>query len=245
VYDTYETTDPVDFVRGEALIAQIYESLRANPELFKKTLFVITYDEHGGCYDHVPPPTNVPPPGDPKGLWAKLVGVFFNRKAQQFDFRMLGLRVPTVIVSPLIDKNTVKSTVFDHSAIPATVRKLFAPKQPPLTKRDAWSATFEDVINRAEVRDDMPDLSGYAALQPYVPHEELEKLLSNPPADQRPTPEYYDELVQLSDKVGRRLRMQGMKQAPVFSRASKRWRAHEVTDAFREKAYEARGKTEK
>lgn len=244
-YDTYETKEPVDFVRGEALIAQVYESLRANPELFKKTLLVITYDEHGGCYDHVPPPTDVPAPGDAKGWWAKLVGVFFNRKAQQFNFQMLGLRVPTVIVSPLIDKSTVKSTIFDHSAIPATVRKLFAPSQPPLTKRDAWSATFDDVINRSEPRTDLPDLSQFAALQPYVPHEELENLLSNPPTDQRPVPEYYDELVQLSDKVGRRLRMQGSKDAPVFSMAPKRWRAHNVTDAFRERAYESRGKSQK
>jgi phospholipase C len=213
--------------------------------LFEKTLFVITYDEHGGCYDHVPPPTDVPPPSDKKKIFAKLIDVFFKREAKAFDFRMLGLRVPTVIVSPLIDKYTVEKTVFDHSAIPATVRKLFARSQPPLTKRDAWSATFDAVINRSSARTDLPDLSSFANLQPYVPHEELEELLSNPPVDSRPTPEYYDELVQLSDKVGRRLRLQGVKEAPVFQRAPSRWRAHNVTDAFRDRAYEARGEVQK
>jgi phospholipase C len=255
LYDSYDTDEPVDFVRGEALIAQVYESLRANPELFAKTLFVITYDEHGGCYDHVPPPTDVPPPGDAKAFWAKALGWLWRRKAKHFDFRMLGLRVPTVIVSPLIDANTVPTTVFDHSAIPATVRKLFASSQPPLTGRDAWSATFDDVVNRADARTDLPDLSAYATVQPYVPHDELEHLLREPPPDQRVVPEYYDELVQLSDKVGRRLRMQramarnapdeGAGTPPMWSVAPKRWRAHSVTDAFRDWSYQARGNRQK
>ena len=69
---------------GEELIAQAYIALRASPH-WKKTLLIITYDEHGGCYDHVPPPPAVPPDAhQPDG----------------FEFNRYGVRVPAVIVSP-------------------------------------------------------------------------------------------------------------------------------------------------
>jgi phospholipase C len=63
VYDTYPDGADTDFARGEALVASVYEALRANPDTFNRTILLITYDEHGGLYDHLPPPTGIPSPG--------------------------------------------------------------------------------------------------------------------------------------------------------------------------------------
>src|SRR5664279_4097519 len=55
-YDGYNEGTDTDFQRAEALIATVYEALRDRPELFERCLLLVTYDEHGGLYDHVPPP---------------------------------------------------------------------------------------------------------------------------------------------------------------------------------------------
>ncbi|GAB2791753.1 alkaline phosphatase family protein [Amycolatopsis magusensis] len=115
------TTGDAGFTAGEALIGRIYNALAARPEVFEKTLFLITYDEHGGFFDHVPPRQHLSPlPPAENG----------------FDFRVSGVRVPAVAVSPLIPKGTIDNTFYDHSAIPKTVRNRFAPHLPPLTVRD-------------------------------------------------------------------------------------------------------------
>jgi phospholipase C len=155
-----------DFQRGERLIAWIYETLRNKPQVFNKTIFIITYDEHGGFYDHVPPPTNAvaPTPIDMpqrKSDWPLFVGWFIEQPTSHFKFTVLGPRVPAVVVSPLI-KPQVDRTIYDHSAIPATVRKLFAPTTKPLSEREAKSPTLEHLWNERTVRGDLPDLSTIA-----------------------------------------------------------------------------------
>ncbi len=112
---------PHDVRLGEHLIADVYEAVRASP-LWKKTLLAVLYDEHGGFYDHVPPPPAVNPDG----------------KVSQdppFDFKRAGLRVPAVLISPFIPKGTVDSTVYDHASLPATVKTLFG-LDDFLTERD-------------------------------------------------------------------------------------------------------------
>ena len=71
----------------------MYGALRGGPG-WAQTLLVITYDEHGGCYDHVPPPAGATPPDNDAGEF-------------EFDFTRFGVRVPTVLVSPLIPAGTV------------------------------------------------------------------------------------------------------------------------------------------
>ena len=112
---------------GEALIKFVYESIRQSP-IWETSLLVIVYDEHGGFYDNVKPPPAIPP-GDliPKGQ--EMLNSYC------FDFSRYGLRVPAVIVSPLIPKGTVDHTVYDHSSILATLERMLGMK--PLTKRDA------------------------------------------------------------------------------------------------------------
>src|SRR5215469_4005062 len=82
-----------DVALGEALIQQVYEVLRSGPG-WNQSLLIITYDEHGGLYDHVPPPATAVPPDDSPG-------------ESGFDFTRFGVRVPAVLVSPLIAPGTI------------------------------------------------------------------------------------------------------------------------------------------
>lgn len=106
---------PHDVRYGERLIARTYDALRSSPG-WKKTLFLILYDEHGGIYDHVKPPAAVQPgPPYPDG----------------FKFDRYGVRVPAVIVSPWIKPGSIvrrpeKSKYpFDHTSVIKTLSNLF------------------------------------------------------------------------------------------------------------------------
>jgi phospholipase C len=127
---------------GEALIATVYNALR-NGKNWKNTLLLITYDEHGGIFDHVPPP-KVAPSAANSGL--PDVPPSIN---PAFDFRRLGVRVPAVFVSPRIAPNTVISdSDYEHCSIVATVRKLFCGvnAQEPFNWREAQAPTFENIL---------------------------------------------------------------------------------------------------
>ena len=89
-----------DVRAGEALIARVYNALRANEELFASTLLVITFDEHGGFYDSVAPPAAVPP----------------DEHRGEYDFSRLGVRVPTILVSPFASAKT-SHRVYDHTSL--------------------------------------------------------------------------------------------------------------------------------
>jgi phospholipase C len=90
---------PSDLRRGEALVAEVYNVLRANEELWGSTLLVLLFDEHGGFYDHVPPPAALPPDED----------------RQEYTFDRYGVRVPALLISPWVER-TVVSTEFDHTS---------------------------------------------------------------------------------------------------------------------------------
>uniref|UniRef100_A0ACD5XEH3 Uncharacterized protein n=1 Tax=Avena sativa TaxID=4498 RepID=A0ACD5XEH3_AVESA len=144
-----------DVYQGQMFIKEIYETLRASPQ-WNETLMIITYDEHGGFFDHVPTPVDgVPSPDD-------IVGP----APYNFTFNRLGVRVPAIMISPWIEKGTVvhgangptPTSQYEHSSIPATVKKLFNLPQDFLTKRDAWAGTFEGVVQtRTEPRTDCPE----------------------------------------------------------------------------------------
>jgi phospholipase C len=129
---------------GEQFLHDVYYALYGS-KLWPNTLLIVTYDEHGGCYDHVPPPENAVAPDDSPG-------------EDGFDFRRFGLRVPTVLVSPLIPAGTVfrtaSSTPFDHTSILATVEKRFGVA--PLTARDAAAPDVGGVLTLAAPRTDDP-----------------------------------------------------------------------------------------
>lgn len=112
-------------------------------------MLLLTFDEHGGLYDHVPPPQNVPRPDKIKS----------KHKSWSFDFTSLGVRVPALVISPYVPKGTVltkqalSNKIFEHSSVPATIKKIFGLKN-FLTKRDEWAATFEDVASLDNPRSD-------------------------------------------------------------------------------------------
>ena len=90
---------PSDLKAGQDLVLKLFNAVAGGPK-WKKTLLVITYDEHGGFFDHVAPPAA---PDD--------------RPA----FRSYGPRVPAIVVSPFVKKGTVSSTVFDHASVIKTI----------------------------------------------------------------------------------------------------------------------------
>lgn len=103
-----------DVFDGEELIAEVYRTLATRPDLFRKTLLVIVYDEHGGLFDHVLPPVAESPDG-------------LMNNPERFRFDRLGVRVPAVVVSPWIKSGTVLSKTFDHTSLIAAARKMFTP----------------------------------------------------------------------------------------------------------------------
>jgi phospholipase C len=133
---------PHDVIYAEQLIAKVYNTLRQSPN-WNSTLFVITYDEHGGCFDHAPPPVAVPP-GD-------------HLAREEFAFDRYGVRVPAVLISPYIRAGTILRAPrnpmapdlpiypFDHTSIIATVRKCFR-LGGPLTARDAAAPDLDCVL---------------------------------------------------------------------------------------------------
>jgi phospholipase C len=143
---------------GEQLIYDTYEALRTGPD-WDSTLLIVTYDEHGGCFDHVAPPTGATPPDSTAGEFG-------------FDFTRFGLRVPTVLVSPLIAAGTVwrvptGTTPLDHTSILKTVENRWS--VPALTARDAAAPDVSAALTLTTPRTDDP-LTGVVVPQsPAVP----------------------------------------------------------------------------
>ncbi|HEY2507625.1 MAG TPA: alkaline phosphatase family protein [Streptosporangiaceae bacterium] len=134
-----------DVALGEALIQQVYQALRSGPA-WNQTLLIITYDEHGGCYDHVPPPTGATPPDATPGEYG-------------FDFTRFGLRVPAVLVSPLIPASTIYrvpegSAPIDHTSVLKTIETRFG--LPALTARDAAAPDLGGALTLTTPRTDDP-----------------------------------------------------------------------------------------
>jgi phospholipase C len=133
-----------DVSAGEQFLHDIYYTLYGST-IWPKTLLIITYDEHGGCYDHVPPPENAVAPDNSPG-------------EAGFDFKRFGVRVPTILVSPLIPAGTVfrsaTATPFDHTSILATLEKRFAIA--PLTARDAAAPDVGSALTLTVPRTDDP-----------------------------------------------------------------------------------------
>jgi phospholipase C len=145
---------PIDATGGELLLMQVYNLLR-NSTSWDSTLLIITYDEHGGTYDHVPPPKATPPGtvniGNPPPMAVPTADVpdqlvsSHDTASIGFDYTLFGGRVPAIVVSPYIGAGTTvgkQNQTFDHSSIVKTVWNLFSLSASPsivssLTARDA------------------------------------------------------------------------------------------------------------
>lgn len=154
---------PHNVVYGEQLIAEVYNALRGSP-CWDKTLFIITFDEHGGCYDHVPPPAAVAP----DGIVANPYG---------FEFDAYGVRVPAVIVSPYIPAGSKVRPVacagaapypFDHTSIIRTLCEVFALGD-GLTARDKAAPSLMSALTLAAPDNGGPLSIQASAVQPTAP----------------------------------------------------------------------------
>jgi phospholipase C len=133
---------PEDVRFGEHLIADVYDALAANANLFQETALIVTYDEHGGFFEHVgpgpapnPDGQNSPNPDD---------GAAFT--VPPFAFDRLGLRVPAVIVSPWISKGRVLDRKLQHTSVIKTATELFG-LAGPLNQRDKSASSFADLFS--------------------------------------------------------------------------------------------------
>jgi phospholipase C len=144
-FTTQSQENPQNIVLGEALLAQVVQAIGASP-LWPSTLFILAYDEHGGYYDHVPPPPALAPDG---------TGPLVNPGESSYDgFGRYGFRVPSVVVSPYAKRNHVSHVLYDHTSVLATLERKW--NLPALTYRDANANDLTDFL----------DLGAMAAGQP-------------------------------------------------------------------------------
>ena len=144
---------PRNMKLGENLIRSVYESLTANEESWNKTLFILTFDEHVGSFDHVSPPWGATPP------WGE--GTPPETLQKDFKFDRFGARIPTILISPHISRGTVfraeGDVPYDHTSIAATFlnRHNIEKSKWGLGERMAKAPTFENQIDLAEPRTDL------------------------------------------------------------------------------------------
>jgi phospholipase C len=148
-----------DVREGEKFLAIIYKAFRASPR-WLDSLLVVVYDEHGGLYDHVPPPSdNVAIPSPPESLTG-------------FKFDRLGVRVPAIFISPFVRAGRIVREQFDHTSLIATARAILAPSMKPLTDRDANARSFETIAELDAPRNDTPDSLDFHEA-PLIPEPDL------------------------------------------------------------------------
>ena len=128
---------PSSLLGGEALLAQIYNAVRASTSdgsNYRNTLLIVAFDESGGTYDHVPPPPAPPPdPAAPVGQ----MGFTFNRS---------GARVPAIAISAWVPERTVVNEEYRHTALIRTLRERWSLGF-PFTARDAVARDIGPVLS--------------------------------------------------------------------------------------------------
>jgi phospholipase C len=155
--DPNDEHPPHDVIAGEKFLYDIWQAVSQSPA-WPETLLMITYDEHGGIYDHVHPPYGAATP-DAKS----------DPGEMGFKFDRFGVRVPCVLVSPWIQAGTVfrtpTSTPYDHTSLLATLRDWI---DIPVDKmvasaRVAAAPTLEQVLTLTTARTDKPAIPQPAA----------------------------------------------------------------------------------
>ena len=144
------TPHVVQVAKGERLLKDVYQALRAGPK-WQQTLLFVAYDDGGGYYDHIVPPFE----GVPADESPCHVAGTRNTTAcgPAFDFRRLGLRSGAMLISPLVERGSVfqeprgpfATSQFELTSVPATIKRLFNLSS-FLTKRDAWAGSFDELL---------------------------------------------------------------------------------------------------
>ncbi|KAK9427656.1 phosphoesterase family protein [Lipomyces doorenjongii] len=136
-YGNQSQENPQNVVIGEALLASVIDAISKSP-LWLKTLFILSYDEHGGYYDHVPPPPALMPDD--------ITPIVLPGEYQYDGFARLGFRVPVVVVSPYAKPGKyVSHVVHDHTSVLATLQRKW--NLPSFTYRDANANDMLDFLD--------------------------------------------------------------------------------------------------
>jgi phospholipase C len=153
--DENDDHPPHNVMKGEKFIADVYNAIRSNPDLWNRSLLVIFFDEHGGFYDHVTPPGAMAP----------------DDHQQEYTFDQLGVRVPALLVSPWVAR-AVEHTQFDHTSVLKYLIDKWGLN--PLGRRAAAATSIATVIRETQPRTDtIPFIRvPYTVLIP--PHPEWE-----------------------------------------------------------------------
>jgi phospholipase C len=162
---------PTDIHRGQLFLSRVVQAVRSAPT-WDKTLMLITYDEHGGFYDHVPPP------GTPKGPdeWKGRVPALHPSPDPPTNF--MGVRVPAIVVSPFVRAGGVCKQVFDHTSIIKTILLRWSDRFP--------SSVFTQFGPRVNMAADL----GLALTEPVAPAQRPAPIarVKVPPAARTPKP---------------------------------------------------------
>jgi phospholipase C len=127
--------NPQDIAEGENVAAKVVNAVLDSPN-WKNTVLIYTYDEHGGYYDHVPPPPAIKPDNIPPGADSPGIKGAYDR---------YGFRIPTVIVSPFAKRDYVSHTVHDLTSITKLIETKW--NLPAMTYRDANASNLLDSLD--------------------------------------------------------------------------------------------------
>lgn len=135
-YTTQSQENPQNIAVGEALLAKVVNAIGGSP-LWSSTMFVLMYDEHGGYFDHVPPPPALAPDS---------IAPMTQPGQPAYDgFSRYGFRVPSVVVSPYAKPDYVSHVYYDHASVLAMLERKW--NLPALTYRDANANDLTDFID--------------------------------------------------------------------------------------------------
>ncbi len=160
--DMHPESWPLDFdgpsnvERGERLLYTVYNAVRNSPD-WDSTLLLILFDEHGGCYDHVCPPTSQTCPFaiSPGGVVIPTT----HSGGSGFNFDRLGVRVPAIVVSAYTQARTVINTTFDHTSALSTIVNCFELPTGQLGDRQKIAPDIREALNLANARTDFPPIA--------------------------------------------------------------------------------------
>lgn len=172
---------PGDIRKGEQFLSDLYEALSGNPDIWNSLLFIINFDEHGGTYDHVPPPWTAAAP------WSDNDDTPAPATCEQdFEFDRFGVRVPLILVSPYVRESTVfraeGDVPYDHTSVLAMILDLMGIDRGywRLGARVANAPQFHEVLTETP-RHDTPRLTDPPGEEPDMSKRLYNALLTDYP----------------------------------------------------------------
>jgi phospholipase C len=152
-YGNQSQENPQNITVGEGFLGQVIDALRTSP-LWRKTLFIFTYDEHGGYYDHLPPPVALAPDSIPPTV---------QPGESMYDgFARYGFRVPSIVIGPYAKRDYVSHVVYDHTSILAFLERKW--NLQAMTYRDANANDLTDFIDVQAMKSGQPTFPELPAL---------------------------------------------------------------------------------